>query len=468
MSKFIKAKATIEETIIELQENGSIGDKINLKELIQVDASIIRQKINSQMENEINMRVKEKLEAQKLSISNSIEEKYKSSILELNAKINSLSSECAKKPLEIEIATSDKDKKIATLSTQIESLINTSQKDVQTAVQATELKFHRQVNEKDLKIKLLEDQLYNKKFVLKIGTKDLGEDLETYCKNIYDEEIHDLIPDATFKKYNEMHKNEDTGKNEKGDFVFRYKLSENYEISIVFELKNRDEQATAKNLNDSKKFEKLERDRKGAPGGECKYAVLVTMLDPDDEFSIKKIQEYQNSWMVRPQHFKQILLWIIDRERSIFNATKRINDELAELQLENKENLQFEQSLTEQKKNIFMSYKKLISNFDDDSKDLIDILKNVIKLWKRRNVEKKHYKSTVTKVLELSSKDSDSIDLKNLKKELKSLNSKELQFTNKENESRELASLVNKTIETNDDFQDDGEKDDGEKIFLNA
>jgi hypothetical protein len=162
--------------------------------------------------------------------------------------------------------------------------------------------------------------------------------------------------------------------------------------------------------------------------------------------------------MVRPQYFKQIIMWIREKEIALYEATRSISHELAILKDENKENLSFEQDLTQRKKEIFKAYKLLVSNFDDDAKDLVDIVKSAINIWKRRDTEKMRTKSVVDKTFKISSKQKESTELKELKAELKALNTKELTFGTKESKSKEVYALMSKTMATKVDNSEDDEE----------
>jgi hypothetical protein len=125
-----------------------------------------------------------------------------------------------------------------------------------------------------------------------------------------------------------------------------------------------------------------------------------------------------------------------------------LNGELTLLKEENRENLSFEKELNSSKEEMFKSYKNFISNFDDDSKDLADIVLIVMKLWKRRHTEKSQLNSVMQKTFDLSSKEKETIELKDFKRQFNELKKKRLEFNSKEEKQKEIALLLDKTIDS--------------------
>lgn len=105
------------------------------------------------------------------------------------------------------------------------------------------------------------------------------------------------FPKAYFAKDNDAR----TGS--KGDFIFR-EAAEGVEfISIMFEMKNEMDETATKHKNEDflKELDKDRREKK------CEYAVLVSLLEIDNEFYNNGIVDvsylYEKMYVIRPQFF---------------------------------------------------------------------------------------------------------------------------------------------------------------------
>ncbi|MFZ4797790.1 MAG: DUF2130 domain-containing protein [Bacteroidia bacterium] len=136
----------------------------------------------------------------------------------------------------------------------------------------------------------------------KLSTKMIGETLELHCEN----EFNKLRSTAFQKAYFE--KDNDSKSGSKGDFIYK-ELDDfgNEIISIMFEMKNEgDETATKKKNEDF--FKELDKDRTEK---KCEYAILVTLLEADNELYNAGIVDvsykYEKMYIVRPQFFIPII-----------------------------------------------------------------------------------------------------------------------------------------------------------------
>lgn len=135
----------------------------------------------------------------------------------------------------------------------------------------------------------------------KQSTKMLGETLEEHCAIEFEQSLRPYMPGAYFEKDNEV------VDNTKGDFVFRdFTNGEEY-ISIMFEMKNEADETKTKKKNEDF-LEKLDKDRRKKG---CEYAILVSMLESDNELYNKGIvnmsHRYDKMYVVRPQFFVPII-----------------------------------------------------------------------------------------------------------------------------------------------------------------
>ncbi len=217
-------------------------------------------------------------------------------------------SESQIKELEAKIAAGDTEKKLAVAQAQ-------SKKDEEIAAKNNELiKLQGQLQNKDAEMKLKENSLKEsydqqlkfkdeeieriKDFKAKQSTKMIGESLEQHCQNEFNSLRMTAFPNAYFEKDNDAR----TGS--KGDFIFREASEDGTEfISIMFEMKNEMETTATKHKNEDF-FKELDKDRKEKG---CEYAVLVSMLEADNDFYNNGIVDvsyrYDKMYVIRPQFF---------------------------------------------------------------------------------------------------------------------------------------------------------------------
>lgn len=139
---------------------------------------------------------------------------------------------------------------------------------------------------------------YYKDMKLKASTKMLGETLEQHCELSFNQLRHTGFRNAYFEKDNDAH----TGT--KGDYIYRETSDDGYEfISIMFEMKN-EADATATKKKNEDFLQKLDKDRREKG---CEYAVLVSLLESDNELYNTGIVDvshrYEKMYVIRPQFF---------------------------------------------------------------------------------------------------------------------------------------------------------------------
>lgn len=170
----------------------------------------------------------------------------------------------------------------------------------QTASQLKEKSLQQQYEEK---LKSKDDQIeYYKDFKARQSTKMIGESLEQHCLTQFNTLRMTAFPSAYFEKDNDAR----TGS--KGDFIFREADEGGTEfISIMFEMKNEADTTATKHKNEDF-FKELDKDRREK---HCEYAVLVSLLEIDNEFYNNGIVDvsyrYEKMYVVRPQFFIPII-----------------------------------------------------------------------------------------------------------------------------------------------------------------
>lgn len=166
-----------------------------------------------------------------------------------------------------------------------------------------------------------EVELY-KNFKAKRSVKLLGEDLEQHCYNLYNQMLLPVMPGATFEKDNESVREEGETSGTKGDFIFRLMEDGVEVVSIMFEMKNEGDVSATKHRN-ADFYAKLDSDRKKKG---CEYAVLVSMLELDNEgFSgINVVPGYEKMYMVRPDQFIPIITLLVQAGKNSVDSKKQL------------------------------------------------------------------------------------------------------------------------------------------------
>ncbi|MEZ5541216.1 MAG: DUF2130 domain-containing protein [Pseudomonadota bacterium] len=157
-------------------------------------------------------------------------------------------------------------------------------------------KYETQIKDRDDAIERLRDMK------ARLSTKMVGETLEQHCETEFNRIRATAFPRAYFEKDNDAR----TGS--KGDYIFRDTDEANTEIvSIMFEMKNENDGTATKKKNEDF-LKELDKDRteKG-----CEYAVLVSLLEPDNELYntgiVDTFHRYPKMYIVRPQFFIPII-----------------------------------------------------------------------------------------------------------------------------------------------------------------
>ena len=289
----------------------------NCGEVFQVDesgyAAIVQQVRDSEFDKELSRRSKELEQKQEsdMRIIRMEKDREQADILnkkereladkdkeiaELKAKISANETE---KKLAVSEAEQRKEKELSEKATEIIELKGKLEsKETQSKLLENSLKekYEGQLKDKDEQI------AYYKDFKARQSTKMVGESLEQHCLTQFNSIRMTAFPNAYFEKDN------DAKTGSKGDFIYKEFAEDGTEfISIMFEMKNENETTATKHKNEHF-FKELDKDRneKG-----CEYAVLVSMLEMDNELYNNGIVDvsykYPKMYVVRPQFFIPII-----------------------------------------------------------------------------------------------------------------------------------------------------------------
>ncbi|MDR3022181.1 MAG: DUF2130 domain-containing protein [Clostridiales bacterium] len=198
------------------------------------------------------------------------------------------------------------------------------------------------------------EKLYKSQLNIKLK----GENLEIHCKEEF-EEVRFAYPNAMFQKDNIAVKG-DSDKGDKGDFIFRDFVDDSEIISIMFDMKDENDNSVNKKKNEDH-LEKLNRDRQNK---NCEYAVLVSTLEKDSDRYNAGIVDvshiYPKMYVIRPQFFT-ILIKILTTTAQKISKDRA---SLAEYQKQNTDLVKFEANANHIKGLFFKHYTHSKSNFD--------------------------------------------------------------------------------------------------------
>ena len=348
-------------------------------------ADILKQVRDHQFEDELKIRLenaaKEKEAGEKLLAAQfeikiqeaisarekALSEQQAAASLQLNEMKAKLDNAELEKQLKISEATNLLEKEKDQLSNALAS------KDTEMKLHASTLQqqFQEQLKMKDELIKMKEEEIErHKDLKLKLSTKMVGETLEEHCEIEFNKIRSAAFPLAYFEKDN------DASSGSKGDFIFRdVDANKNEIVSIMFEMKNESD-GTAKKRRNEDFLKELDKDRQEKG---CEYAVLVTMLELDNEYYNAGIvdvsHKFPKMFVVRPQFFIPIITLL----RNAALKSMAYKTELLRVQNQNIDISTFEEQLNGFRDAFGKNYRIATERFADAIKNIDDSIKQLEK-----------------------------------------------------------------------------------------
>lgn len=332
-------------------------------------ASIVSQVKNSEFDAEVERRIREldsRHRAEQELATTKATQKFQQELaqkeLEIGAKVaeigrikgekdgeitllkNKLQSVEAQKESEKTVALAEMEKQITELKSSInqyetklqmalieernKALQNMQAKDTEIARLKSEAELEKsraQLHEADL-IKQHQIELRNKQELVdyykdlktRMSTKMVGETLEIHCSTQFNQLLRSMMPGAYFEKDN------DAADGTKGDFIFRdYEDGVEY-ISIMFEMKNEMDTTATKHKNEDF-LKKLDDDRRKK---NCEFAVLVSLLEPDNELYnggiVDVSYKFPKMYVIRPQFFIPLITLLVQTSKKSLEYKKQL------------------------------------------------------------------------------------------------------------------------------------------------
>ena len=370
------------------------------KEVFKVDDAVYNNIVNQVRDQQFDDELKTRIDAEKRDKESAL----KTTELELNNKFqrelankqreidvlraeskSDLLEEVSKKDTEIQaleskIIQAETEKKLA-LSDAIKSIEkerdqlanDLKAKDTEIELKEKSLKedFRREFDYVAKDIKLKDDEIERlKDFKQKLSTKMIGETLEQHCETEFNKLRATGFQNAYFEKDN------DVSGGTKGDYVFRDNDENDHEIiSIMFEMKNETDTTTTKRKNEDF-LKELDKDRteKG-----CEYAVLVSLLEPENELYnsgiVDVFHRYQKMYVIRPQFFIPMITLL----RNAALKSLEYKNELAQIKEQNIDVTNFEEDLDTFKvafgKNFELASRKFSTAIEEIDKSITHLQK---------------------------------------------------------------------------------------------
>lgn len=328
---------------LKLREVQLVKEKESALTLVKKEMQNEIEKLKLQLEQKDNEN-----EANIQLLKNRAETDYLKKLAEKENKILELSNKLENKENEnklvIEKMVNAKDKEIVELTNQLEN----SESQYKIKENSLKEKYESQLKSKDDLID------YYKDLKAKLSTKLIGETLEQHCENEFNQIRATAFKNAYFEKDN------DAKTGTKGDYIFRDYDDENNEIvSIMFEMKNEEDKTATKQKNEDF-FAKLDKDRKAK---NCEYAVLVSLLEKDNELYNTGIVDvsyrYEKMYVIRPQFFIPMITLL---RNAALNSMK-YKRELATIRNQNIDISNFENEMNEFKDKFSKNYELAARRF---------------------------------------------------------------------------------------------------------
>lgn len=352
-------------------------------------ASLLNQISRQEIEQEVHEKLaaveREKNQAIKLTESK-IRSELQQSLADKETELVKLKAQANQKIAELRTTNATE---LAKLQSQIDNFKTAQELAVTKAVSEAEKErdeLKNQLISQQMQQKLLESNLkskyeielknkdemiaYYKDMKAKMSTKMVGETLEQHCEIEFNKLRATGFQRAYFEKDNAVSKTSGS----KGDYIYRENDEHGNEIiSIMFEMKNENETTATKHKNEDflKELDKDRREKK------CEYAVLVSMLEADNELYntgiVDMSHRFEKMYVIRPQFFIPMITIL----RNAALNSLQYKAELALVREQNIDITDFENRIDKWKDNFAINSDRATKNFNKAIKEIEDSIKKL-------------------------------------------------------------------------------------------
>ena len=333
-------------------------------------ANILKQVRDHQFDEELNQRLilaeKEKKSAVEIA-----EAKHQISVQEQLAlkdkEIAKLTSKNENAEIEKKLSVSEAVKNIEKERDNLANKLELKESEKKLLETSLSEKFSTDLKAKDDIIRFKDEEIaLRKDMKQKLSSKMIGETLEQHCEIEFNKLRATAFQNSYFEKDN------DSSSGSKGDYIYKeIDESGNEIISIMFEMKNEADETVSKKRNEDF-FKELNKDRTEK---KCEYAVLVSLLEADNELYNSGIfdvsHKYPKMYVIRPQFFIPIITLL----RNAAMTSLKYKSELALVRSQNIDITNFEEKMNQFKDGFARNYDLASRKF----KDAIDGIDKTIK-----------------------------------------------------------------------------------------
>ena len=272
----------------------------------------------------------------------------------------------SEKAMAIRLAEAEKEKELTALRGQLNSI------ESQYALREKEL-----LAERDTMLRVKEEELAQyKDMKARLSSKMVGETLEQHCEAEFNKVRALGFAGASFEKDN------DASGGSKGDYIFRDFDENGLEyISIMFEMKNEMDETATKHKNEDF-LKKLDKDRCAK---KCEYAVLVSLLEPENEYYNTGIVDvshrFEKMYVIRPQFFIPMITLLRNAARSSLSYRQELalaRSQNIDVENFNNQLLDFKDRFSRDYRLASEQFKKAVTDIDKTIKYLEGIKKNLL------------------------------------------------------------------------------------------
>jgi hypothetical protein len=328
----------------------------NCEQVFDLDAAgyaeILNQVRGAEFEKELHERLADAEKAKKTEIELAeakVTEKLKAETVKKDAELAELKAKLGSSETEKKLAVQEALNKVEKERDELKNKLGTVELQAKLEAKSAKEIFEVKLKDREGEIVRL------KEMKSKLSTKMVGETLESHCEIEFEK-----LRQTAFRKA-EFGKDNDAKSGSKGDYIFRdFDDAGNEVVSIMFEMKNEsDTTATKKKNTDFLKELDKDRNEKG-----CEYAVLVSLLEEDNELyntGIVSVHHlYPKMFIVRPQFFIQMITLL----RNAAENAMQYKAELALVKSQNIDITNFEAQLNEFKVGFSKNYTLASDQFD--------------------------------------------------------------------------------------------------------
>ncbi|WP_300675506.1 DUF2130 domain-containing protein [Soonwooa sp.] len=337
-------------------------------------SEILKQIRNKEFEREIDDRLKlaEKEKTSEITITEErVKSAFQKTITNKDSEISDLRSKLNQSELVKKLELSEALKSLEKERDDLRFEVKIKESEKLLIEKEVEDRYKNKINLKDQTLQMKDDEIARlRDFKQKLSTKMIGETLEQHCEIEFNKLRSSAFQNAYFEKDN------DAKTGTKGDFIFRETdVSGNEVVSIIFEMKNENEETSSKKKNEDF-FAKLDKDRVEK---KCEYAILVSLLEADNELYNSGILDvsykYPKMYVIRPQFFIPLITLL----RNAALNSMQYKSELANIKNQNLDITHFEEKINTFKDGFAKNYLSASKHFQNA---IAEIDKSIAKMKK--------------------------------------------------------------------------------------